>query len=148
MNLPFGLLVEGVVALLLALTIGYCVVLNDKLKRLHADRDALKQMVTDLVQATDLANGAISALRQAAGEADERLRGQLDEAGLVSTQLSDQLTTGRGIMDRIARVTQVVQDHDQLVAPLAQPQPEPKPVGTRRALDQLAELQKRRENAA
>jgi ABC-type transporter Mla subunit MlaD len=146
MNLPFGLLIEGVVALLLALTIGYCVVLNDKLKKLHADRDALKQMVTDLVQATDLANGAISALRQAAGEADDRLRGQLEEVDRVSAELSESVSAGRGVMDRIARVTQVVQTHDELVPP---PVAEaPKPAGARQALDQLAELQKRRENAA
>ena len=52
-GLPLGLIVETAVAVLLALTIGYCVVLNHRLKRLHADRDTLRKMVADLVQATD-----------------------------------------------------------------------------------------------
>ena len=52
-------MVETLVAILLATTIGYCVILNQRLKRLHADRDQLRKMVADLVQATTLANAAI-----------------------------------------------------------------------------------------
>jgi hypothetical protein len=40
LGLSFGVIVEGAVAILLATTIGYCVILNQKLKRLHADREA------------------------------------------------------------------------------------------------------------
>ena len=58
-GLSFGMIVEGSVSILLMVTIGYCVVLNSRLKRLHADRDTLRQMVTDLVQATDLAGNRV-----------------------------------------------------------------------------------------
>jgi hypothetical protein len=72
--------VEGAVSLLLVVTIAYCVVLNERLKRLHADRDALKVMVSDLVQATDLANAAVGELKATATEADLALRSRLEEA--------------------------------------------------------------------
>ena len=42
--MSFGLIVEGMVAILLATTIGYCIILNQRLKRLHSDRDQLLQM--------------------------------------------------------------------------------------------------------
>ena len=50
-GISLGMIVESSVAVLLAVTIGYCVILNARLQRLHADRDALGKMVTDLVQA-------------------------------------------------------------------------------------------------
>ena len=73
-GLPFGMLVEGAVSLLLAVTIAYCVVLNERLKRLHADRDALKVMVSDLIQATDLANAAVGELKASARLAKNPLK--------------------------------------------------------------------------
>lgn len=142
MNVPFGLMVESAVALLLMVTIGYCLILNDKLKRLHADRDALKQMVADLLQATNMANGAIAGLREAANDADMALRDRLDEADRVTLELAGHVTTGQGIMDRIVRLTQAVQGNPQLAVPVV------KPSGAKQALDQLAALQKRREKAA
>ena len=143
MSLPYGVIVEGVVALLLMLTIGYCVVLNDKLKRLHADRDALKQMVSDLVQATNLANTAISGLRGAASEAEETLRARLDEADRFAVELANHVNAGKAVVDRIARITEAVERSPQLAAPKPA-----RTVGSAEALEQLAAMQKRREKAA
>lgn len=143
MNLPFGLIVESVVALLLIMTIGYCVILNDKLKKLHADRDALKQMVADLVQATDMANGAMGGLRAAANEADLTLRNRLEEADRFAIELANHVTAGRGVMDRIARITEAAEGTPHLAAP--------KPTrtsGAEDALEQLASMQNRRGRAA
>ena len=68
-GLTLAMVVEVSVAILLATTIGYCIVLNQKLKRLHADRDMLRKMILDLVQATSLANAAVTELKTAALEA-------------------------------------------------------------------------------
>ena len=59
--MAFGLIVESMVAILLATTIGYCIILNQRLKRLHSDRDQLRKMVADLVQATSLAKQRLGA---------------------------------------------------------------------------------------
>lgn len=103
MNL--GLLVEASVAILLAVTIGYCVLLNARLKRLHADRDTLQKMVGDLVQATALANAAVMELKTAALEADTKLTERLEEAAKFEQSLVDNVSTGSQLIEKIARIT-------------------------------------------
>ena len=44
MSTGFGLMIESLVAVLLLVTIGYCVVLNGRLKRLKADEQALHEV--------------------------------------------------------------------------------------------------------
>jgi len=132
--LPLGMIVEGSVAVLLVLTIGYCVVLNERLKRLHADRDALRQMVTDLVQATRLANGAIKGLKETAVEADLVLTSRLEEAERFGVELANHINAGQALMTRIERLTsgarssKTVQDNTQ----------DEEPGSVRAALEQLS----------
>jgi hypothetical protein len=104
-GLPFGIVVEGAVAVLLALTIGYCVVLNGRLKRLHADKDVLRQMVADLVGATNLANQAIKELKQTAVETDLALNSRLEEAERFGIELANHVNAGTVLMDRIVKIT-------------------------------------------
>lgn len=105
MSLPLGLLVESAVAVLLALTIGYCIVLNQRLKRLHADKDMMRQMVADLVGATNLANQAIKELKQTAVEADLTLNTRLEEAERFGVELAYHVNAGTVLMERIAKIT-------------------------------------------
>lgn len=104
-GLPLGIFVEGAVAVLLALTIGYCTVLNQRLKRLHADKDVMRQMVADLVSATNLANQAIKELKQTAVEADLSLNSRLEEAERFGIELANHVTAGTALMERIAKIT-------------------------------------------
>lgn len=142
MGLPFGLVVESLVAVLLLLTIGYCMVLNERLKRLHADREALRQMVTDLVGATDMANSAIKGLKSAASEADTMLNARLEEADRFAVQLANHISSGQGVMERIAKITEAARKNTTLT-----------PVQTEKnrasaALEKLREHQGRRGRAA
>ena len=105
-GLPSGLIIEGAVAILLATTIGYCIVLNRKITNLQADRTALQQMVSDLVQATTLANAAIRGLKETAVEADETLNQRLNDAERFAIELANHVNAGQAVMDRIARITQ------------------------------------------
>jgi hypothetical protein len=120
LGLPLGLLVEGAVAVLLALTIGYCVVLNQRLKRLHQDKDVLRQMVADLVGATNLANQAIKELKQTAVEADLALNSRLEEAERFGVELANHVTAGTVLMERIAKITSVARN-SQAIEPVEQP---------------------------
>lgn len=104
-GLSFGLIVETLVAILLATTIGYCVVLNQRLKRLHSDRDQLRKMVTDLITATNLANSAIKELKTTAIEAEQVLQARLDEAERFGVELAQHVSAGQQVMDKIARIT-------------------------------------------
>ena len=149
-GLPFGMLVEGAVSLLLMVTIGYCVVLNERLKRLHADRDALRVMVSDLVQATDLANAAVGELKQSAVEADLSLRSRLEEAERFGIELANHVAAGQEVMQRIARVTAAMQKARSPVEPAPAPAPveSPAPSKLQSALQQLAARQRIRGDAA
>ncbi|HVX81019.1 MAG TPA: DUF6468 domain-containing protein [Devosiaceae bacterium] len=143
-GLPFGMLVEGSVSVLLAVTIGYCVVLNNRLKRLHADRDALRQMVTDLVQATDLANAAVNELKNTAMESELALKARLEEAERFGIELANHVSAGQEVMEKIARITQVALQ-------TRAPDPEavaPGPTKLQSALAQLAARERVRSPAA
>jgi hypothetical protein len=100
-----GMLVEGSVTILLAVTIGYCAILNQRLKRLHSDRETLAKMVGDLVQATGLANSAVTELKTAALEADAKLNDRLEQAEKFEIELSAQVANGAQLIEKIARIT-------------------------------------------
>jgi Domain of unknown function (DUF6468) len=145
-GIPFGFIVESGVAILLILTIGYCVILNDKLTKLHADRDSLKQMVSDLLRATDLANSAIKGLREAATEADLTLKTRLQEADRFAVELANHVTAGQAIMERIVRVTDAARKGQS--AGTAAAQHLERKGNAQAALDRLAAHQRRRESIA
>jgi hypothetical protein len=140
-GLPFGIFVEGSVSVLLMVTIGYCVVLNTRLKRLHSDRDTLRQMVSDLVQATDLANAAVKELKTTAMEADLVLNSRLEEAERFGIELANHVNAGQSVMERIAKITSVVQ-HSRMIDMNDQPNK------VQSALAQLATRARVRGNAA
>lgn len=145
-GLPFGVFVESLVALLLMVTIGYCVVLNSRLKRLHADRNALRQMVADLVQATDLANAAVRELKSTANETELTLNARLEEAERFGIELANHVAAGQAVMERIARITAAVQ---AARAPVAEVEaPAAGPTKLQSALAQLAARERARSDAA
>ncbi len=140
-GLPLGLFVEGAVAILLALTLGYCVVLNQRLQRLHQDKDAMRQMVADLVTATNMANQAIKELKSSAVEADLALTSRLEEAERFGVELANHVTAGTVLMERIAKITSVAR-HSQAIEPV---EPQNK---VQSALAQLSERVRSRGAAA
>ncbi len=119
-GLPLGMIIETVVAILLALTIGYCVVLNKRLKMLHSDRETLREMINDLVQATTLANGAIKQLREVAVETDMTLNARLEEAERFGLELANHVTAGQSVLERIAKITSAARN-SVTIAPVAPP---------------------------
>jgi len=121
MGMNLGMVVEVSVAILLAVTIGYCVILNTRLKRLHADRDTLQRMVGDLVQATALANAAVMELKTAALEADGRLTVRLEEAGRFERSLDESVATGAQLIEKIARITAAAHSQPLPEMPAAAP---------------------------
>ncbi len=139
-NIFLGMMVELAVSFLLILTIGYCFILNNRLKKLHADKDALKQMVSDLVKATNLANGAIVNLRKSASEADIMLSERLKEADRFAVELANHVSSGQSVLQRIAKITDAANYSKQ--------QPEPKKSGANMALERLKEYQRRKGKAA
>jgi hypothetical protein len=141
-GLSLGIVVETLVAILLATTIGYCVILNQKLRKLHADRDTLRKMVADLVQATALANSAVQELKTAAMEADTVLNSRLEEAEKFGVELANHVNAGQQLMDKIAKITSLARNGQPLDDRLAEPNK------VQSALSQLAMRPRIRGNAA
>ena len=111
MSFSLGMVVEGSVAVLLAVTIGYCAILNHRLKRLHSDRETLAKMVTDLVQATSHANAAVMEMKTAALVADTKLDARLKQAEEFELELSAQVANGSQLVQKIMRITAAAKAH-------------------------------------
>ena len=103
MSTGFGLMIEGLVAVLLLVTIGYCVVLNGRLKRLKADEQALKATISELITATEIAGRAVAGLKATAQEADRTLGERLRAAERLSADLDRQLRGGEAMLGLFPR---------------------------------------------
>jgi hypothetical protein len=104
MNHSFGLAIESLVAVLLVLTIGYCMLLNKRLKRLRADEQSLKATISELITATEIAERAIGGLKHTVRDVNDNLGNQIALATDLSRQLAKQLAEGDAVMRRLTRI--------------------------------------------
>jgi hypothetical protein len=104
MSHSFGIVIESLVAALLLLTIGYCMLLNSRLKRLKADEHSLKATIGELITATEIAERAIGGLKHTVRDVNENLGNQLTSAAQMSLQLKKQLAEGDNIIRRLSRI--------------------------------------------
>lgn len=100
------LMVESMVSALLLLTICYCWMLNRRLLKLRADEGALKATIAELITASDIAQRAISGLKEAVGDCDRTLGDSLVKAEQLSIDLERQVRSGEEVVERIARIAQ------------------------------------------
>ena len=101
MSHSFGLVIESLVAVLLLVTIAYCMLLNRRLKRLKADEQSMRAMIAELITATEIAERAIGGLKVTVRECDENLGAQLAAGTTLSAKLAKQVTAGESILNRL-----------------------------------------------
>ncbi|MGO9358237.1 MAG: DUF6468 domain-containing protein [Xanthobacteraceae bacterium] len=104
MNHMLGMIIESLVAMLLMLTIGYCMVLNKRLTRLRADEQSLKAVIAELITATEIAERAIAGLKLTVRDCNENLGSRLDAATDMSGELSKRLLAGDELLRRLSRI--------------------------------------------
>src|SRR6201991_2410362 len=104
MSHSFGIVIESLVAILLMLTIGYCMLLNTRLQRLRADEHSLKATIGELVTATEIAERAIGGLKLTVRDCDNSLGGRLASAHELGDRLSRQIAEGEDILRRLSRI--------------------------------------------
>jgi hypothetical protein len=104
MNHSLGVAIETLVAILLVLTVGYCALLNRRLKRLKADEHSLKATIGELITATEIAERAIGGLKHTVRDVNENLGGQLAAATQMSEHLKRQLAEGDHVMRRLTKI--------------------------------------------
>jgi hypothetical protein len=104
MNNGFGVIVEMLVAILLALTIIYCISLNRRLKLLKADEQSLRATISELVTATEIAERAIAGLKLTVQECEAGLGERLRSADRFTADLDRSVAAGQDLLDRLARI--------------------------------------------
>ena len=104
MSHSLGVAIESLVAVLLLLTIGYCMLLNTRLKRLKADEHSLKATIGELITATEIAERAIGGLKHTVRDVNENLNTQLTSAGQMSLQLKKQLQESDNVLRRLSKI--------------------------------------------
>lgn len=104
MSNGMGLVIEGLVAILLGVTIGYCVLLNSRLKRLKADEQSLKATISELITVTEIAERAIAGLKLTVRECDQGFGQRLRAAEDLSSALKDQIDAGQQVVSRLAQI--------------------------------------------
>src|SRR5271163_4433658 len=124
MSHSLGIAIESLVAFLLVLTIGYCMLLNARLKRLKADESSLKATIAELITATEIAERAIGGLKHTVRDVNENLGSQLTAAGQMSLQLKKQLAEGDNVVRRLAKIASAARPSSE-AAPAAVPQAAP-----------------------
>jgi hypothetical protein len=104
MSHSFGIVIESLVAVLLVITIGYCMLLNKRLKRLKADEHSLKATIGELITATEIAERAIGGLKHTVRDVNENLGSQLTAATQMSAHLKNMLAEGDGVIRRLSKI--------------------------------------------
>src|ERR1700759_5548087 len=99
-----GVVIEGLVAVLLMLTIAYCMLLNKRLKRLKADESSLKATIAELITATEIAERAIGGLKDTVRDVNEHLGSQITAATQMSMHLKSQPAEGDGVIRRLSKI--------------------------------------------
>lgn len=104
MNYSLGIAIETLVAALLVITIGYCMLLNTRLKRLKADEHSLKATIAELITATEIAERAIGGLKHTVRDVNEHLGSQLAAANQMAEHLRKQLAEGDNVVRRLSKI--------------------------------------------
>jgi hypothetical protein len=120
-----ALLIESLVAVLLVLTIGYCMVLNHRLKRLRADESSLRTTIAELITGTQVAQSAIDKLKITVHECDATLGERLRVAERMTADLSRSIERGEDIIARIGTIATAAHVPERAKPDLAAIRPAP-----------------------
>ena len=121
MSHAFALIIEILVAILLAVTIGYCILLNKRLTLLKADEQALKATISELITATEIAERAIAGLKVTVRECDQNLGERLRTAERFSADMERQLIAGEEVLHRLVRIVSASRSEPVVGAPAPAP---------------------------
>jgi hypothetical protein len=107
------MIIESLVAILLVITIGYCVLLNRRLKLLKSDEQSLSATISELVTATEIAERAIGGLKETVRDGDTTLGERLRTADRVSIGLDLQIAAGKDILGRVQKIVDAAQTYEK-----------------------------------
>jgi Domain of unknown function (DUF6468) len=107
-----GVVLDLVLAVLLAGGIVYAYLLNKRLRLLQADRAALEALVANLAAASMRAEAGVAALRAAADQVGEKLQQKVERAQSLSDDLGYMLDRGGQLADRLEKAVRTSRDSE------------------------------------
>jgi len=123
--MTFPLVLDILLAVLLAATIAYAVVLNRKLGNLRRHKEELERLASVFAESTMRAEESIGKLKGAAGE----LQGRIDKAEGLGEDLTFLIERGGSAADRLEEAVRGARKTDNKSSTPPSP-PEPVPLGT------------------
>ena len=117
MSNGLGLMIESLVAILLMLTIAYCILLNKRLKKLKADEQVLKATISELITATEIAERAIAGLKVTVRDCDNTLGERLRTAERFSADIARQISAGEVVLNRLTQIATIARQSEGTRAP-------------------------------
>jgi hypothetical protein len=100
--MSFGILLDLLVAGLLATAIGYCMLLNRKLGALRADKAQLAETVRGLTEISLRAEAGIAKLKESAEQLGRALEQKIEAGQGLHDDLAYMIDRGAGLADRLA----------------------------------------------
>lgn len=97
----FGLVLDGLVALLMFATIVFCFRLNRRLASFRGVQTEMKGLVSSFVAATERAELGVARLRAAAEESGDTLQERLEGARAVADELAFLSESGARLAERL-----------------------------------------------
>lgn len=96
-----GMVLDLMLAGLLAAVIVYAVILNRKLAALRQGKEELRALITDFVTASESARAGMAEMRHAAENVGRDLDGMMDDAKALREDLSFLIERGSAVADRM-----------------------------------------------
>jgi len=115
-EIAVSLILETVVAILLCVTVGYCYLLDKRLRALRSGKDELKGVINELNQATERAAHGIAHLKSNS----DSVFANFEERMSAARALADELTLITESADNIANRIERASDQKLTRKPLAQ----------------------------
>jgi hypothetical protein len=113
------MLIDCVVAILLVLTIGYCMMLNRRLKLLKADEQSLRATISELITATEIAERAIGGLKITVHECDMGLGERIRKAERLAGDIDRAVVSGKDLISRLSQIISAGRQADDAIAAAA-----------------------------
>jgi len=103
LNNGIGMIINGLIAILLVLTLGYCMRLNRRLKLLKSDEQSLRATIAELVTATDIAERAITGLKLTVEECEVGLAARLASGERLTVDLDRRIAAAKNVVGRLVQ---------------------------------------------
>lgn len=122
--MDYKIILDLIIAVLLAATIGYAVLLNRQLSSLRKNRDELAKIILNFNEATVRAEASVPKLRKAAEEAGADLQQRVEKAQSLRDDLAFMIERADQMAGRLENTVRTVRNETK-----ASPRPSPKARG-------------------